>query len=428
MKIILFVASLPEEQLHKRQLPLGVGYLAAYVEQYLPDVTVHITADPNEIFRQQPDLLGISSVSQCFNQAHELARQAKERLDIPVILGGYHITSLPHRLQPCFDVGVIGEGERTFFQLVKVILEEEGLSPERLRNIHGICYHEPGKGIRVTPQATPLADIDELPYPKRNISPGARNIYQFSSRGCIYRCKFCASSRHWRRFRPHSAEYFVKELQHLQQTYNATSIHLLDDLFFADAKRVRDIVRLMHGNNMLGQFHFDSFISSNLASRETLLMAKTMGFNSIKFGGETGSDRLLKQIKGPHASVANHQRCIDLCRELQLDVRASFIFGSPGETEEDLDKTYLFLKKNKGILKIHGFYLTMPIPGTPYWDLALRKGLVSEEMDWSRLNIDYLKQQSFDLDNAIYLNEENVPRTVLKQYFETFRKEFDFYQ
>ncbi|WP_456385755.1 B12-binding domain-containing radical SAM protein [Desulfolithobacter sp.] len=428
MKITLLVTSLKEDELHKRQLPLGIGYLASYVEKHLPDVTVEITADVNDVFLQKPDMVGISSVSQCFNEALEHARKIKKHLAIPVLLGGYHVTSLPQQLPSCFDAGVIGEGETTFLHLVRLLQDEGALSPSSLRHIPGICYHDRSGAVKITEPVEPLSSIDLLPYPKRNISPGAKNIFQFSSRGCIYRCKFCASSRHWRRFRPHSAAYFVQELKYLQKTYEATSIHLLDDLFFADPKRVREIVTMMRAEGLAGQFRFDSFISSNLASRDILLMAREMGFTSIKFGGETGSDRLLKEIKGPHASVAHHQRCINLCRELGLDVRASFIFGSPGETEEDLELTYQFLKRNKGVLKIHGFYLTMPIPGTPYWDLAMQKGLVSEEMDWSRLNIDYLKEKSFDLEQAIYLNEDNVSRATLRHYFETFRKEFEFFQ
>ena len=428
MNVLLFISSLKEEELHNRQLPLGIGYLASYVEKHSNNVKVRITADPKEVFRQRPDLLGISSVSQCFNAALELGRQVKRKLGIPIILGGYHITSLPHRLDPCFDVGVIGEGERPFLSLVRHLQANGALVPEEFKQIPGLCYHGKNGSVERTATAKPITPIDELPYPKRNISPGARNIFVFSSRGCIYRCKFCASSRHWRAFRPHSPRYFVRELKYLQEKYRASSIHLLDDLFFADRKRLRDIVTMMYRENLCGRFRFDSFISSNLASRETLLMARQMGFTSIKFGGETGSDRLLKEIKGPHASVAHHQRCIDLCRELGLDVRASFILGSPGETEEDLDLTYSFLKKNKGVLKIHGFYLTMPIPGTPYWDLAMQKGLVSEDMDWSRLNIDYLKKDSFDLGKAIYLNEDKVSRATLRHYFETFRKEFEFFQ
>lgn len=426
MKVCLYIASLPEDDMPNRQFPLGIGYVAACLERAMPDVEIKLSADIEEVIREKPDLLGISSVSQCFNNALVMAQRAKQDLGIPVLLGGYHISSIPHKLSKWFDAGVIGEGEMPFVELVRLWRQRGQYTACDMICIKGICFHE-GDKITITSPSDPVDPIDGLPYPKRNISPGARNIFVFSSRGCVYRCKFCASTRHWRKFRPHSAEYFVKELRYLREVYKAKSIYLLDDLFFADQKRVARIIKLLDEQGLLGSFSFESFISSNLATRETLLMARDLGFTAIKFGAETGSERLLKEMKGPQASVRHHQRCIDLCQEFGLEVRAPFMFGTPGETMEDLELTYQFLKRNKGSLKIHGFYLTTPVPGTPYWDLALAKGLVSEDMDWGRLNIDYLKGQSFDLGRAIYLNEENVPLEVLRDYFQKLLTEFEFH-
>jgi radical SAM superfamily enzyme YgiQ (UPF0313 family) len=427
MKVCLYIASLPEDDMPNRQFPLGIGYVAAYLERSMPGVEVKLSADIEEVIREKPDILGISSVSQCFNNALAMAQRAKRDLDIPVLLGGYHISSIPHKLPKCFDAGIIGEGEKPFLNLVQLWQQCGEFEPSKLAQILGICFHK-GDKVVITSPGDPVAPLDDLPYPKRNISPGARNIFVFSSRGCIYRCKYCASTRHWRNFRSHSADYFVNELRYLHDVYQAKSIHLLDDLFFADRKRVARIISLLDKQGLLGSLSFDSFIASNLATRETLLLARDLGFKAIKFGAETGSDRLLKEMKGPQASVKHHQRCIDLCQELGFEVRAPFMFGTPGETVKDLELTYQFLKHNKGILKIHGFYLTTPVPGTPYWDQALAKGLVNEDMDWDRLNLDYLKGQAFDMSRAIYLNEENVPLEVLKEYFQKIKEEFDFHK
>jgi len=422
MKILLFITSLPEDELVRRQFPLGVGYVAAYLEEHLADIEVVLTADPEDIFNEKPDLLGISSVSQCFKQAQAVAAQVKKEMRIPIILGGYHISTLPHKLPAQVDVGVIGEGERPMLALVRHLQREKSLRPEKLKEIPGLCFRNGQGQIVMTETADPITAIDSLPFPKRNIGPGAQNIYMFTSRGCINRCKFCASTRHWRKFRRHSAEYVVRELKHLIRTYNATSIFLLDDLFFADKKRIYQLAQLMEGENLLGHLKFHGFISSNLASRELLETGKRLGFQSIRFGGETGSDRLLKEMKGKWAGVEHHQRCIDLCQQLGLEVSASFMFGAPGETEEDLELTYRFLQSNAGVLSIDGFYLATPIPGTPYWKLALQKGLVSDDMDWDRLNLDFLKEQSFDFRKAVYLNEENMPLEVLMAHVRRFQE------
>ena len=429
MKIMFFITSLPEDELEKRQFPLGVGYIGAYLEKNLRDIEVIITATEGDIYRERPDILGISSVSQCFKQAKATAESVKKELGIPIVLGGYHISPLPHTLPICFDIGVIGEGEKAMLEIVKVLQRENSLEVSEIAKIGGICFRDINGKIICNPLTNPISSIDDLPFPMRNISRGARNIHMFTSRGCINRCKFCASSRFWKRFRAHSADYVVNELKYLIHEYDATSIYLLDDLFFADKKRFFSIAELLDKENLIDRFIFHGFITSNLARRDMLEVAKDIGFRSIRFGAETGSDWLLKEMKGKQASVENHQRCIDLCTEIGLEVRAAFMFGTPGETEADIRLTYEFIKRNKDILKIDGYYLTTPIPGTPYWDIAMQKGLVSEseDMDWNRLNIDVQKKESFDFNKAIYLNEDNMPLEILIEHVRRFQNDFIFH-
>ncbi|MBM4131023.1 hypothetical protein FJ250_08335, partial [bacterium] len=98
MRIVFFIASLPEDELHRHQFPLGPGYVGAWLRREFPDLDVRITATPDEVVALRPDLVAISSVTQCYNQARQVAARARRELDVPVILGGYHISALPQRL------------------------------------------------------------------------------------------------------------------------------------------------------------------------------------------------------------------------------------------------------------------------------------------------------------------------------------------
>ena len=94
---------------------------------------------------------------------------------------------------------------------------------------------------------------------------------------------------------------------------------------------------------------------------------KTMGFKKIRFGGESGSDRILKLInKG--CTVADHQNAIDIANQIGLPISASFIHGLPGETPEDLQMTKNFIKKNKGKLQVEGDYKFSSFPGTKFYN------------------------------------------------------------
>ena len=129
----------------------------------------------------------------------------------------------------------------------------------------------------------------------------------------------------------------------------------------------------------------------------------------VRFGAESGSDRVLAKIKTGSIRVADNQRAIDLLDKHGLGPRAAFMVGIPGETEEDLLKTIGFIKRNEGKMAVSGFYLMTPFPGTPVWDQALERGLVSEDMDWSRLNLAF-DSPDFRWDDFLYLNEDSLPR------------------
>lgn len=424
MRLVLFLASLPEDELQQRQFPLGPGYLAAHLRERVPEIEIVITADADEALRARPDVVGISAVSQCFPAAVDFARRVERELSVPVILGGYHISALPATLPREAVVGVLGEGERTLSRLVSLLRDRGALLPSDLVRVAGICFRE-GDVVVTTSPVEPILPLDSLPYPERNIGRGARSVHLSTSRGCVYKCAFCSASRFWGKYRAHSAERVVDEVRYLIERYDARSIHLLDDLFFARPRRVAEVAARLEREGLSGRVPFDGFIASSVASRRVLEDAKRIGFRSLKLGAETGSDRLLKQMKGNHASLEAHQRTIDLCSELGIEVRASFMVGAPGERIEDLEATRSFLKRNSERLSIHGLYLTTPVPGTPYWELALREGLVSDDMDFSRLSLDTLKTESFDPDRAVYLNGENMPMDELMQWVELLRNEFD---
>ncbi|NIM05466.1 MAG: methyltransferase domain-containing protein, partial [Armatimonadetes bacterium] len=113
-------------------------------------------------------------------------------------------------------------------------------------------------------------------------------------------------------------------------------------------------------------------------------------------------------LKLDTTTVEDHQRCIDLCNNSGISIAASYMVGNPGETEEDLRLTYDFIVRNKGKAKVEGFYLLTPLPGTPVWDACLQEGIVSEEMDWSSLNLAF-DNPDFRWGHFVYANR-TMPR------------------
>jgi anaerobic magnesium-protoporphyrin IX monomethyl ester cyclase len=421
MKLSFYVASYPSEPIE--QFPLGVGYLASAIHARLGISLeqIQFARSLSEVLTFKPDLLAISSVTQVFDDANKVASVCKNRLNCFVAIGGYHISALPQSLTKNFDAGVVGEGEDTFCELVSLFGSDGHNLVSSLAEVQGICYHSEDS-VLANPLRPPLADIDNIPFPIRagNFVEGA---YVSTSRGCLYNCTFCASCRFWKKIRYHSADYVIEDIDQLYKRFGVRSINILDDVFVADRKRFFSIVEGILAKGLQKQLSFHGFIRANLADDEIILALKEMNFRSIRFGAETGSAKILRYLKKDNVTVEHNQKMVDLCHIYDLRVGGSFVFGTPGETEEDIQDTISFLEHNRDVMEIMGFYMLQAVPGTELWDWAIDKGLVSEGMDWSKLVLD-LQKDEFDWGKVAYLNNEVLPINRMKDIIATIRNEY----
>lgn len=422
LKVCLYCSRYEGEQFNVR--PLGISYLASYLlhKGIVQAENLRIVDNYAEVVAFKPDILGISSVSQVITGAREFARKCKKATGCYTLLGGYHVSALPQQLSNEFDVGIIGEGEETFAEIVEKYASHP-LVESDLKDISGICYRDERGLIRQTPLRKHISDIDTISLPLRH-KPYYRHEPIFTSRGCPFRCTFCASQGFWlgvTRFR--SADSVVSEIVQIVKRYQPVEIAILDDLWMADKKRFKNIVKQLVNLGIPKKVSFRGFCRSNIIDEEDILLLKEMNYRFVRFGAETGSDSLLKRIKGQNISVDDHQRVIDLCRKHGLMCGASFMFGVPGETESDLQETIDFLRKNKECFQIIGFYLFNPIPGTVLWSELESKGAVSENFEFGRLQLDLLKSD-FSWDDVLYFNSENVPLETLRRIVTSVRDEF----
>ena len=398
MKVCFYTAQYCSEPI--RRVQLGIGYLGAYLQRELPELDIAYALTHKDAIAFNPDVLCVSSTSQVLSDAVALAGKLPKAKKI---LGGYHVSALPHLLPKEFDIGVVGEGESTLFSLLRL---------DDWSNVPGTCNKPPVDRL----------DMAGIPFPYRD-RKGNGNEYMFTSRGCPFNCIYCASSRNWGKVSAAPPERVVEEIKLLRTEYKATHITMLDDLFAYSVSRLDRIVTLMEREKLAGQVRFHGFVRANLVSEEMVKLLKRMGFVSVRFGAETMGPELLKFLKNGPASPEDAQRTVDICHKHGLNVGASLVFGSPSETERDLDLTFDFLQRNRGKVGISGFYLLTPYPGTELWDIAVKKGLVSEDMDWSRLSLDFLKPE-FDWRRAVYMNADVIPVDRFKQIVHRFRSTF----
>jgi len=374
-------------------------FLSGRLEQHLPTF--------------MPDVVAIGGVSQNFHHAARCAAESKRRGAV-VIVGGPHISALPSCLSEHMDVGCIGEGEQTFLELMQTFLKHGDLPVDGLRSVRGIVFRA-GDNQSMTPPRPPLEKLDSIPHPDRALVGAFQaHSYMFTSRGCPYKCVFCASSRFWGKVRFASAEYMLEEIEQLAEK-GARTISFYDDLFAVNRQRLERLADLLSSTGVNRNLRFTCSLRANVVTRNLVELLKRINIVSVGMGLESGSDRTLSFLKG-NVTVAENDKAVRLLKEAGIQVNASFVIGSPDETETEVMDTFRFIRNSS--LDFVDTYVLTPLPGTPIWALAAERGLVSEDMDWSRLNVNF----EYSWRKAVIVSEK-LSREDIRRLYSRFRRQ-----
>ena len=233
--------------------PLGLATLAASLER--AGIPVHILDANAEgigwsglrgaIAEAAPDVVGVTTLTPYYPHARRACRIAKTACPgVVTVLGGPHVTFLAEETllsAPEVDLVVRGEGDAILVELVRCLAEDGDLGA-----VPGLAFHSDG-GITQTPAPPPL-DVCALPLPAYHLLP--MEAYHFeglgspfatvqASRGCPYRCTFCAEWPFWRDgWRPRDPEAVVEELELVVKRYGRHSVWFADDCFNASGELI----------------------------------------------------------------------------------------------------------------------------------------------------------------------------------------------
>ena len=343
--------------------------------------------------------------------ALRLAKMIKKLTDgrVPIVFGGPHPSIIPEQtlMSEYIDIVVIGEGDETFIELVHTLENKHGLN-----TIKGIMYKD-GRETKKTEERA-LVDLEDLlPVPWRLIDVEKyihRDMYikdryrvldlGQTSRGCPYQCGFCCSATlRKRRWRPMSVEKSLDMIEEGIRRFDLDGFWLRDDEFYIDRKRAHKICEGMINKNLDVKFYtsgtrVDVFIK---ATDDEINVLKRAGAHTLKFGAESGSQRILNLMKKGitvEQTLAANQRCA----KHGITPAFAMMIGYPTETFEDINKTIdlvFRLKKQNPRAEFETIAPYTALPGTPDYNLALDHGLSAPNSleGWSDWIVD-----DYDLD------------------------------
>lgn len=403
--------------LNKENIPqLGLGSIATYIEKELGMSKIRLFDTnhedvPKEILNYKPDVLGISAMTFEYGRAIALAKKIKEKLDIPIMIGGTHISTLPKSMNDCFDIAVIGEAEQTMLELVKAY-EKEGQFTN-LQKINGVQFFDKGK-IVMTEKRSLIENLDDLPiidmkyFNKRFFKKSKLHYttatcnkvetYMLTSRGCPYRCSFCSTALFWEKIRFNSAKHIIEQIKHLVE-YKADHIEIWDDLFSVNKKRLEELIQLKKEEGIPKDITFSCQPRANLINEDMCKILKKLNIKTVTFGFESGCEKTLKFLKGGSVTVQDNRNAIKIAKKFGFRVYGSLIFAVPEESLSDMKETVNFIRfaKKHGADQIRPFVL-LPLPGTRVWEIAKEKGLIKEdEINWEEFgHNDFLSDYSME--------------------------------
>lgn len=345
---------------------------------------------------------------------------------VPVVWGGVHPSLLPEETvaNEFVDIAVIGDGEETFSELVRVL--HEGGDKESVR---GIIYKDGDSVVRtparrqfpISKMGVPAYDlVDVERYKVISTGLNAKSLPLLTSRGCPYRCGYCYntefSQRKWTALSP---EQTISSIIELTTRYDIKDILLLDDNFFVDLKRVARICELLIKSDLDVTIYNANCRADTIVRMDDsfLQLLKRAGFTQVFIGVESGSDEVLNRIK-KDLTVDQVLTVNRRLKEAGIIPFYSFMVGFPFETTEDVKKTLCLmgclLKENPEAIVFKLQYYT-PFPGNELFHLASELGMrFPGSLDgWANYHFDKINYNGFSARHRRFLEDCHFYSTFL---------------
>ncbi|WP_428663314.1 B12-binding domain-containing radical SAM protein [Runella sp.] len=381
--------------------PLGTLYAAALMRQRGYDVGLFDTmfvSDPEEVTtaieKHRPDFFVIYDdgfnylTKMCLTNMREAAfkmgKLAKEKGCTVIVSSSDSTDRYADYLSEGVDFVLLGEAEHTLLELVDCI----GNGGKNFSLIKGIAFTD-GTEIIKTPSRPVLKELDSLPLPAWDLvdmdsyketwlkHAGYFSINMGTTRGCPFKCNWCAKPIYGNRYNSRSPQHVVNEIKLLKEKYAIEHIWFCDDIFGLKPGWVAEFARLITQEKITIRYKIQSR-ADLLIDEELVAALAESGCDNAWIGAESGSQKILDAMdKG----ITIDQIRVAARLMKKHGIKPSFFiqFGYPGETKEDIKLTIDMINE---LLPFEiGISVSYPLPGTVFYEKV--KAELKSKTNWT---------------------------------------------
>ncbi len=405
------------------QPPLGLGYIAAYLQRAGHEVQFIEAAfveDDEAVARLAKEfgaqLIGVTVMISYFRKSIDLATILKRHMpNVPITFGGPHPSVVPDDFlaHDAVDYVMVGEGEVAFTQMA-TDLEMGEFVREEIPGLHwrggkfvpkacgsggggkaktqALKFVSDTSALGTEHRAPRIEDLDTLPWPARHLMPmdlykhrGYNVSYGFhgsnfnimTTRGCPFACNFCDHSVFGRRTTVRDVNDCIDEIEHVSKTYGIRNFDVMDDTFTMNAKFVMAFCDELIRRD-LGLF-WACRMRVTKVTREVIKRMAEAGCVRFSLGIESIDPGVLKSIE-KNIAIEHVIQLLKWAKEFGLLTIGNFMIGNIGDTRESVYKTLQFSLETKEI-DIPSWVVLVPLPNTEVFDIGKEKGWI-RSFDW----------------------------------------------
>lgn len=297
------------------------------------------------------------------------------------------------------DVIAIGEAEQTILELCEAFKKKSSIE-----NVHGIAYIKDGLAIKTT-RRTVIKDLDTLPPPAwdlLDITPykkmwlhhhGYFSLNFVTTRGCPYKCNWCAKPIYGNRYNSHSAENIVKEIKKWQKEFGFSHVWFADDIFGLKPLWLKAFEHSIKQEKVTIRYKIQSR-ADLLLEEDNIAHLANSGCDMVWMGAESGSQKVLDAMdKG--TKVEQIYEATRLLKKHNIHVSLFLQLGYLGETMKDIQLT---IKMLEDLLPDDlGISVSYPLPGTLFYEKV--KDQLKQKTNWTDSDdLDLMFESTFKRD------------------------------